>query len=61
MNIVFMFIGFVSLLMLFAEQIEYELDLLNGIETKSNDASSQLNAKIHRIIELHCETKRLIH
>lgn len=59
MNIVFMVIGFVSFLVLFAEQFEHELDLLNAMDTNKSNASSQLNAKIHRIIGLHCETKQL--
>lgn len=57
MNILFCIIGFVSFLVLFADQLECELEHLNMGTKKS--ATSQLNTKIYRIIELHCEAKQL--
>lgn len=59
LNSIFLIIGFVSFSRLFVEQLENELELLQ-MHTQEDD-ESQLNTKIFRIIELHCEAKQLEH
>lgn len=54
-NTLFLFVGFISFLVLFTQQIRYELGLLN---TQKNE-ESLLKARIGRIIDLHCEAKQL--
>lgn len=56
-NILFLFIGFVSILVLFSEQLRSEIDLMN-MNIKEGD-ESLLNTKLCHIINLHCEAKQL--
>lgn len=58
MIIIFFVIGFVSFLLAFAEQLEHDLEQLD-MDAKKSDKSNELNSKIYRIIDLHCEAKQL--